>query len=303
MLIVAAFATVLSAIVSWMAYRVLQNRLGPNANRTVPILVAGEQLSIGTRLMPRQVRLATWSKAMPLQGSFSDPKEIIGRGVVVPMVPNEPVLEAKLAPKEGGAGLTSAIPEGMRAMAVKVNDVIGVAGFVLPGTHVDVILTGSAWAGSHENTAARVILENIQVLAVGQNLRQDVDGKPQNAQVITLLVTPEDAQKLSLASMEGRIQLALRNPMDLKSARPAAVHKAALFGKSLWQSDESTRFTPVEREAAPRVQHTVLHGSESKSPARATHVAARAAAAVQKVVSVELIQGNTRQMMTFEKVQ
>jgi pilus assembly protein CpaB len=299
MLVVAAFAIALSAIVTFMAYRVLANRLGPNANRTVPILVAGEQLSIGTRLTPQQVRLAAWPKAMPLQGSFSDPKEIIGRGVVVPMVPNEPVLEAKLAPRDAGAGLTSAIPEGMRAMAVKVNDVIGVAGFVLPGTHVDVILAASAGSINYfENTAARVILENIQVLAVGQNLRQDVDGKPQNAQVITLLVTPEDAQKLSLASLEGRIQLALRNPMDLKSANPAAVHKAALFGKAVWRSDEATRSALIDRETAPRVQHAVFHRPESKSPARATSMPA-----VPKVMSVELIQGNTRQTTTFEKIQ
>src|SRR5438876_2761836 len=108
------------------------------------------------------------------------------------MVSNEPILESKLAASGAGAGLMASIPEGMRAVAVKVNDVIGVAGFVVPGTHVDVILSGSADEKNGADTS-RVILENVQVLAAGQNVEQTADGKPQNVQVITLLVTPEDS--------------------------------------------------------------------------------------------------------------
>ena len=116
----------------------------------------------------------------------------------------------------------------MRAVAVKVNDVIGVAGFVLPGTRVDVILTGE----DNKIEVSKIILENIQVLAADQNLEQDASGKPREVQVITLLVTPEESQKVALASVEGRIQLALRNPLDFANTYPNAVRKTGLYGRS-----------------------------------------------------------------------
>src|SRR6202142_3392403 len=127
------------------------------------------------------------------------------RALITPVVENEPILESKLAPSAAGAGLAATIPEGMRAMSVAVNDVVGVAGFVTPGTMVDVLVTG-ALSGSSGNIT-RTILENVRVLAAGQKVEQDREGKPQTVPVITLLVTPEDAAKLAMASTEGKIQL------------------------------------------------------------------------------------------------
>src|SRR6266852_8389737 len=147
------------------------------------------------------------------------------------MAENEPVLEGKLAEKEAGAGLSSTIPEGMRGLSVAVNEVVGVAGFVIPGTNVDVLVTGRVIGGARSggDNITRTILENVRVLAAGQKIEQDREGKPQTVPVITLLVTPADAAKLAMASTEGKIQLALRNTIDSKMVNPPPVLQAALF--------------------------------------------------------------------------
>ena len=279
MLIVAFFALLLSALVSVMAYRQVRDRLNQGDDRS-QIVVAAERLPLGTRLSEQHLRLAPWSANVALEGSFSEPQELIGRGVIVPMIPNEPVLQSKLAPTEAGAGLTSAIPEGMRAVAVKVNDVIGVAGFVLPGTRVDVILTGE----DNKIEVSKIILENIQVLAADQNLEQDASGKPREVQVITLLVTPEESQKVALASVEGRIQLALRNPLDFANTYPNAVRKTGLYGRS----PEAPAPKPVVRKAVRK-----------KSP-KPKKTEAKPEAPQTQTWAVELIQGTNRETHSFE---
>src|ERR1700752_3171550 len=118
MVVFAFFALALSGAVTYYAYRMLSNRLSPPTEETVQIVVASEKLSLGNRLTEQQLRVASWPKANLPEGRFSDPQEIIGRGVIVPMSPNEPILDSKLASKEAGAGLSSAIPEGMRAVSV-----------------------------------------------------------------------------------------------------------------------------------------------------------------------------------------
>ena len=136
----------------------------------------------------------------------------------MPMIENEPVLPVKLAAKDAGAGLPAVIPEGMRAVSVRVNEVIGVAGYVLPGTHVDVLATASP-TGSGADTTTKIVLTNVQVLAAGTKMEQDTEqGKPMAVNVVTLLVTPEESERLTLASTEGKIQLALRNPLDKSDA-------------------------------------------------------------------------------------
>jgi pilus assembly protein CpaB len=227
MLLLAAVAFLVAIGVTVFTYRALDNRFKP-VEDTVQIVVAALPVSVGAKLTEADVRQAAWPKTVPIEGSFSLVSEVVGRGVLVPMIPNEPVLSTKLAPAGSGAGLMSTIPDGMRAVTVKVNDVIGVAGFVVPGSRVDLILSGSPTeAGSVE--MAKVILENIQVLAAGQNVANDDNGKPLSVQVVTLLVTPEQSEVVALASVDGRIQLALRNPLDLEQKNPAAVRREHLF--------------------------------------------------------------------------
>jgi pilus assembly protein CpaB len=139
--------------------------------------------------------------------------EVVGRGLIVEVRENEPLLAWKLADKEAGGGLSITIPEGMRAVSVEVDEVVGVAGFVLPGTRVDVLVTIMPGTDRTQMTT-RIILQNVRALAADQRYQQDIEGEPQYVTVVTLLVTPADAEALTLAATEGRIQLALRNTLD-----------------------------------------------------------------------------------------
>jgi len=227
MFLLAGVAFLVAIGVTAFTYRALRDRFKP-VDDTVQIVVAALPVSVGAKLTEADVRQANWPKAVPIEGSFSLVSEVIGRGVLVPMVPNEPILATKLAAEGSGAGLMSTIPDGMRAVSVKVNDVIGVAGFVVPGSRVDLILSGSPTHGGNAEMA-KVILENIQVLAAGQNVANDDNGKPLNVQVVTLLVTPEQSEVLALATVDGRIQLALRNPLDLEHTNPNVIRREHLF--------------------------------------------------------------------------
>ncbi len=162
-------------------------------------------------------------------GAFDDLSLLVGRGVIAAMVRHEPILDAKLAPVDAGAGLPPVIPTGLRAVSVRVNEVIGVAGYVLPGTRVDVVATVSP-NSRPENATSKVVLANVEVLAAGTRIEQDIDrDDPIQVTVVTLLVTPEQAEKLTLASTEGKIQLALRNPADKSTPTTPGVRPDVLL--------------------------------------------------------------------------
>jgi pilus assembly protein CpaB len=198
---------------------------------TRQIVVAAMPLQLGSRLDSHNLRLMPWPAGEPVKGMFTRIEDCENRALLAPVVENELILEDKLAPKEAGGGLSATIPEGMRGLSVAVNEVIGVAGFVIPGTMVDVLVTGSIVGAGHggQENITRTILENVRVLAAGQKIEVDREGKPQTVPVITLLVSPEDAGKLTMASTEGKIQLALRNTIDSKKVEPPAVLEAVLF--------------------------------------------------------------------------
>ena len=164
------------------------------------------------------------------EGAFEDPAALVGRGLIDSVVRHEPILPGKLASKEAGSGLPPIIPAGKRAMSVRVNEVIGVAGYVLPGTHVDIVATQSPTAKAEDMTS-KVVLSNVEVLTAGTRLEHDSkDGKPISVTVVTLVVTPDEAERLTLASTEGKIQLALRNPLDVDSPATAGVKPGILMG-------------------------------------------------------------------------
>jgi pilus assembly protein CpaB len=196
---------------------------------TKPVVVASTDLEIGAEIGSEEVRVVDWpASAMPAE-AMSDPNEVIGRGLLMPMIQNEPFLPMKLASKEAGAGLPPVIPPGLRAVSVKVNEVIGVAGYVLPGTRVDVVATVSPTQQATDMTS-KVILTNVQVLAAGTKIDNSEKNKPIAVSVVTLLVDPEQAERLTLASTEGKIQLALRNPLDRETPATRGVRPAALLG-------------------------------------------------------------------------
>jgi pilus assembly protein CpaB len=187
-------------------------------SRTRPVVVAARDLAAGTILQPIDIKVIQWPADLAPATYPSDESAILGRGLVAHVSADEPLLETKLAQRGQGGGLPVVIPEGMRAVSVKVDEVIGVAGFVLPGTRVDVLAT-FAVGGDRDDAVTRVILQNVEALAAGQTTQPDAQGKPQTVPVITLLVSPEEAEDLTLAATQGQIQLALRGTLDQESIR------------------------------------------------------------------------------------
>jgi pilus assembly protein CpaB len=197
---------------------------------TQQVVVAAADLDIGTELRPEDLKVIDWPANSTPAGAFAKSEEVVGRGVVLPMIQYEPVLPAKLASKDAGAGLPPVIPTGLRAVSVRVNEVIGVAGYVTPGTRVDVVATVNP-SNQQENVTSKLILTNVQVLAAGTKLEKDGDkNKPTTVTVVTLLVDPDEAERLTLASTEGKIQLALRNPLDRSTPQTRGVKPAGLLG-------------------------------------------------------------------------
>ncbi len=212
-------------------YDYLQNV--PVKTVTVPtrkVVVANADLAQGHQLAADDLSTVDWPASAVPEGAFEDPKAIVDRGLIVSVVRHEAILPAKLASKEAGAGLPPLIPPGKRALSVRVNEVIGVAGYVLPGTRVDVVATGNPGSKS-EDITTKVVLSNVEVLASGTRLEQDgQNGKPMQVTVVTLLVTPDESERLTLASTEGKIQLALRNPLDTESPATYGIKPGSLLG-------------------------------------------------------------------------
>jgi pilus assembly protein CpaB len=192
------------------------------------VAVATDDLPNGTRLTKDHIKIVGWPAANPVKGSFATAEPIIGRGLIQSISANEPLTETKLAPIEAGAGLPPSIPPGMRALSVRVNDVIGVAGFTVPGTRVDVLVT----LKQQEDSISRAVVSNIQVLTAGTMIDQEKakDGTPIRSSVVTLAVTPEDAERITLAQNTGSIMLVLRNPLDVVPTETLGARMASLMG-------------------------------------------------------------------------
>lgn len=248
-LVVVLIAVAVAGVATFLVYQTIQSRPA----RVVEVasayaVVAAHPLPLGARLQAADLKLVPWPAANPLVGGFTKIEDAVDRGLISALAENEPLTGNNVAPKEAGAGLPPTIPPGMRAMSVKVNEVIGVAGFVAPGTRVDVmaILTQAG------QKVARVVVSNVQVIAAGTRTDQEAarEGKAiPGTSVVTLLVTPADAEVISLAGSEGSLMLTLRNPMDNATA-PSAGTGTASFGG--YQPPAAPRpSTPRRAAAAP----------------------------------------------------
>jgi pilus assembly protein CpaB len=226
-------ALLLAGAASLLVLRTLQRNTVRASASTHRVVAAARDLEVGTKLAAADLQLADWAAGTRPEGSFVKLDDVVGRAVLYPVFRNELLLEAKVAAAGAGAGLPAVIPEGMRAVSIRVDDVVAVAGFVGPGTRVDVLVTGDPQAGrmAGAEPLTKVILENVQVLAAGQKIQPDSEGKPEKVNVVTLLCTPEDAARVTLAANDGRIQLVLRNPADKgKAEKEALVARRALYG-------------------------------------------------------------------------
>jgi len=254
-LIIVSSALVLSVCASYLVYQAVGARVNAaKLPQTVEVVVAARDLEVGTLVHDSDFKMAGWAGPLP-KGAMLKRDGFLNRGVVSPIYEGEAVTENRLSPKGSGGGLAATIPPGMRACAVRVNEVVGVAGFVVPGMRVDVLITGLPPGGNAlDGARVRTLLQNIQVLSAGTDFHKDQEGKPEQAQVVNLLVTPSQAEILLLASNETHIQLVLRNPMDTALATPPGTILSSLFGGAPAPAPspvERPQITPPELSPVP----------------------------------------------------
>lgn len=233
--IVVLFALVVSGIASTVVYRMVAAKMGLNQQQNSQLMVANRDLPIGTLISASDVRRVEWRGYVPPR-ALRSVDQVVGRGVIEEIYEGDPMLESRLAQSGAGGGLAATIPTGMRAVAVHVDDVGGVSGFVIPGMKVDVVVSGLPPPTSTTAVpvkVSKIALQNIIVLSAGQNMQKDSEGKPVTVQVVNLLVTPEQAERLSLASNETKIQLVLRNPLDAMTPDTNGVALGSLFADTL----------------------------------------------------------------------
>ena len=227
-------ALLLAVLVSGVFTFWLSRRVAKAARVDVPqkqrYVTAGKALDAGEVLKPGSVQLVEWAGPAPLTGGFTRIEDVAGRVVLYPLPKGEPILERQLAAVGAGAGLTAEIPSGMRAISVRSDEVVGVAGFLLPGTHVDVLMTYHSTIAPEPQTLT--VLQDVVVLAAGQQIQPQTDGKPISVNVVTLLLKPEDAEKLVLATSLGGIYFVLRNGADEEQALSPPVGLTQLAGAS-----------------------------------------------------------------------
>lgn len=250
-IIVVAIAVIVAAVASFGAYQAIRRMPVREVEvRSLYQVVASHDMPTGTMITKDDVKLVAWPASSPVAQGFTAVEPVVNRGLINSVVANEPLTETKLAPIESGAGLPPTITEGMRALSVKVNEVIGVAGFVVPGTHVDVMAT--LRASTDRDSTTRVVVSDVQVLTAGTRYDQEKarDGQPIPTSVVTLLVTPSDAEKIALAAAEGQIMLTLRNPLDRKPTETSGARTAALLGQTP-APQPIVKTTPGRRIATP----------------------------------------------------
>jgi pilus assembly protein CpaB len=265
-LVVLALAIVMAGVAGFSTLRYLSTgpvaAVGPPDTRKTQVVVAARDLPVGAYLAEGDVRVVEWPADEVPAGYVTQPADAIGRGLITAVNTNEPLLDAKLAQRGSGAGLPIVIPEGMRAMSIAVDQVVGVAGFVLPGTRVDVLLTIKP-PGQTE-TVTQIILQNLTVLTAGQVVQRDEQGEPILVNVVTLMVDPEQAERLSLATSQGRIQLALRNMLDVDDATTRGIRVSGLLDRTPQTGRavvrRPTRSNPVRPRESALVE--VIKGGE-----------------------------------------
>ena len=277
-LIVVLIALSAAGVASYGAYQMIRSIPVRQVEApTMMVVAATRTVSTGSRLTPEDVKLIAWPARTPVPGSFSKIEEVANRAVLSQVLENEPITQSKLASPEAGAGLQMTIPEGMRAISVRVNEVVGVAGFVVPGTKVDVFVTLA--------DATRVVVSNVTVLTAGTRYDQDkTKGEPIPSSVVTLLLTPEDASRVVLASTAGQIMLALRNPLDVAPTNNVGTRAGNLFGESVPMA--------ATRPAAPRPRVVVEKAVDVTPPPAAPPPA-------PKPYMVEAIRGAKRSAETI----
>lgn len=259
------------------------------------VAVAKVAIPVGTKIIPEQVMMVQFPKESTPDGTFDNAEKLTGRVAIANIAAREPITESRLAPEGTAGGLSAVIPEGYRAMTVKVDDVVGISGFIMPGTLVDVVVViDPADHAGMQDPISKIVLQNIKVLANGQNIdKPDNQREANSVKAITLQVTPEQAEKLALASSEGKLQLVMRNSVDQGDEKTPGVNKRGLLsGERATPAPDPGSLKseqPKTNKPAPRPAHTKAEAKPAASPAAPQ--APRA--------SVEMIEGAKKRNVDF----
>jgi len=260
-----AIATFIAAITTfWFSRRIVK----PHKTVTVLEYVAtARQMSGGEILTEKDMQILKWPESVPLQGAYEHSSDLVGKALLYPLAAGQPILMQQVSISNANTGLAARIPNGMRALSLKSDQIVGVAGYLLPGTHVDVLVT----LHNQVEPITSPVLQNVQILTAGQKMQPDPDGKASPVDVVTLLVNPEDAEKVVLASTQGTVHFVLRNGSDRQTAGPSESRMSDL---------------------------SAAH--ESHTPSAPTKAIAKAVLSKPKNYSVEVIRGDKRSMETFQ---
>ncbi len=256
------------------------------------VAVAKVAIPVGTRIIPEQVMVVPFPKESTPEGAFDAPDKLVGRVAVTNIAPREPITEARLAPEGTAGGLSAVIPEGYRAMTVKVDDVVGISGFIMPGTLVDIVVVINPEDGAMKDPISKIVLQNIKVLANGKNIDQPENQRDANSvKAVTLLVTPEQAEKLALAASEGKLQLVMRNSIDQGDEQTTGMDKRRLLGGERAVPAPEPGSLKSEQPAASKAPARRVRAVEPKPVAVAAPAPPRA--------SVEMIEGAKKRNVDF----
>jgi pilus assembly protein CpaB len=264
-------------------------------NNLTKVAVAKVAIPLGSKIIPEQIMVVQFPKESTPDGAFDTPEKLAGRVAVVNIAAKEPITESRLAPEGTAAGLSAVIPEGYRAMTVKVDDAAGISGFITPGTLVDVVVVIDPREGAgNQDPVSKIVLQNIKVLANGQNIDKPKDEREaQSVKAVTLQVTPEQAEKLALASSEGRLQLVMRNQIDQGDEQTPGVNKRSLLsGEAATQAPEPGS---LKSEQPKQETKAVRRSAPVAKPA----AAAPAAPQPTPRASVEMIEGAKKRSVDF----
>ena len=271
-----ALALALSGGVAYLLYGRLRQR-GPSGPPVTKIVAAAKNVAAGSALKQDDVTLVDWPQSVLPVGTFAKIEDVIGRALIFPLSEKEPVLLRDLAEPGSGISLSVKIPPGMRRTAVRSNEVIGVAGFLFPGSKVDVLDTYTIPGSNAPQT--ETVLQNVEVISAGQKIQPDPQGKPETVTVVTLLLSPRDSEKLLLASSQGNIQFVLRNGSDTEQVKASPVQLA----------DLSTSGAP-KPPAPPSTAHARVRSPRSE---------AKKLRKPEDFYTIEIIQGEKRSEQKF----
>ncbi|HEY6121864.1 MAG TPA: Flp pilus assembly protein CpaB [Pyrinomonadaceae bacterium] len=258
------------------------------------VAVAKVAIPIGSKIIAEQVMVVPFPKESTPDGSFETAEKLAGRVAVTNIAAREPITEARLAPEGTAGGLSAVIPEGYRAMTVKVDDVVGISGFIMPGTLVDVVVVIDPGDRGSQDPISKIVLQNIKVLANGQNIDKPESSREANSvKAVTLQVTPEQAEKLALASTEGKLQLVMRNSIDQGDEQTKGVDKRGLLnGERATPAPEPGSLKSEQPKADPKPVRRLRAQAESKPTTAAPATPAPRA-------SVEMIEGAKKRSVDF----